>query len=190
MTAPTPPTPSPVCDFCSSQEETPVGLQADPSVGTRPSSVSPQPFPEVTSQTSPHDPLLDEGCEGEEGQFDDTEEGELCAPQKLHPSEQPLLPTPSPSPTPSPASSQVDLMVQHILELKRSVAASPDVADTNVAADLPEAPLHLEGQGSTNETPRDTSVQGEEPNACSVCPSWSFYGSSDGVSSTCGKEAR
>ena len=54
-------------------------------------------------------------------------------------------------------------MVQRILELKRSVAASPDVADTNVAADLPEALLHLEGQDSTNETPMDTSVQGGEP---------------------------
>ncbi len=127
--------------------------------------MSPRPFPEVTSQASFHDSLLDEGCEGEEGQFDDAEEGELCAPQKLHPSEQPLPPTPSPSPMPSPAPSQVDQMVQCILELKCSVAASPDVADTNVAADLPEASSCLEGRGSTNETPMDTSVQGEEPNA-------------------------
>ncbi len=159
LTAPMPPIPSPVCDFRSSREETPIGLQADPSASTRPSSVSPRPFPEVTRQASPRD------CEGEEGQFDDAEEGEPCTLQRLHPSEQPLPPTPSPSPMPSPASSQVDLMVQRILELKRFVAASPDVADTNVAADLPEAPLRLEGQGSTNETPMDTSVQGEEPNA-------------------------
>ncbi len=59
-------------------------------------------------------------------------------------------------------------MGQRILELKCSVAASPDVADTNVAMDLPEAALCLEGQGSTNETPMDTSVQGEKPNACLV----------------------
>ena len=161
MTAPMPPPSSPVRDFRSSREETPIGLQADLSAGTRPSSVSPRPFPEVTSQVSPRDSLLDEGCEGEEGQFDDAEEGELCAPQKLHPSEQPLPPTPSPSPTPSPTSSQVYLMVQHILELKCFVATSPDVADTTVATDLPEAPLRLERQGPT-ETPMDTSVQGEE----------------------------
>ncbi len=75
LTAPTPPISTPVQDFCS-REETPVGLQADPSATTRLLSVSPRPFPEVSSPswTSPRDSLLDEGSEGEEGQFDDAEE--------------------------------------------------------------------------------------------------------------------
>ena len=136
-----PPTSSPVRDFRSSREETPVGLQADSSATTRPLSVSPQPFSEVTS---PRDSLLDEGCEGEEGQFDDAKEGEPCTLQRLHPSEQLLPPTPSPSPTPLPVPSQVDQLVQHILELKRSMAVSPGVTDANIAADLPKAPLRLE----------------------------------------------
>ncbi len=130
----------------------------------RDSHLSPRPVSEAPSplQASPRDSLLDKG---EEGQFDDAEEGEPCTLQRLHPCEQPLLPTPSPSPVPSPVLSQVNQLVQHILKLKRSVAASPDVAQANVAADLPEAPLRQEGQGSTSENPMDTSVQGEEPNA-------------------------
>ena len=76
---------------------------------------------------------------GEEGQFDDVEEGEVCKPHGLHPSEQPLPPSPSPSPTPSPVPSQVSQLVRHILETKRlasgpgfqtvspdAVAVSPD----------------------------------------------------------------
>ncbi len=110
---------------------------------------------------SPHDFLLNEGRKGEEGQFDDAEEDEPCTLQRLHPCEQPLPPTPSPSPMPSPVLSQVNQLVQYILKLKRSVAASPD-APANVAADLPEAPLHQEGQGSMS--PVDTPVQEEEPN--------------------------
>ena len=105
-----------------------------------------QPTSEVPSppRTSPRDSLLDEGCEGEEGQFDDAEEGEPCTLQRLHPSEQPLPPSPSPSLMPSPVPSQVNQLVQHILELKRSVAVSPDVVDAKVDADLLEAPLCLE----------------------------------------------
>ncbi len=107
--------------------------------------MSPRPTSLSLPWTSPHDSLLDEGCEGEEGQFDDAEEGEPCTPQRLHPSEQPLLPSPSPSLTPSPVPSQVNQLVQRILELKCPVAVSPDVVDTNVVADLPEVPLRLEG---------------------------------------------
>ncbi len=146
---------SPVRDFRSSREEAPVGLQADLSASTRPLSVPPQPSP---SRTSPCD-SLGESCEGEEGQFDDTEEGEPCTPPRLHPSEQLLPPSPSPSP------SQVDQLVRRILELKHSVAASPDAVDTCVAAELPEAPLCPKEQGSTNKTPVDTSNQGEKLNA-------------------------
>ena len=116
-----------------------MGLQADLSASTRPLSVPPQLSP---SRTSPCD-SLGKGCEEEEGQFDDAEEGEPCALQRLHPSEQPLppSPSPSPSPTPSPMPSQVDQLVRRILELKCSVAASPDAVGANVVADLPEAPL-------------------------------------------------
>ncbi len=135
LTALTPPTSSPAQDFCLTREETPVGLQADLSASTQLLSVPPQLSP---SRTSPCD-SLGEGCKGEEGQFDAAEEGEPCAPQRLHPSEQPLLP--SPSLTPSPVLSQVDQLVRRILELKHSVAASPDTVDTNVVADLLEAPL-------------------------------------------------
>ena len=127
--------------------------------------MSPRPFSEVSSplQTSPRDSLLDEGIEGEEGQFNDAEEGELCNLQRLHPSEQPLPPSPSPSPTPSPVPSQVC-----ILEIKCSVAVSPDVADV---ADHLEAPSCPEEQGLNDETPMDTSVQGEKPNALHACSS-------------------
>ncbi len=179
LTAPfTPPISSPVRDFRSSCKETPIGLQlqADPPATTRPSSVSPQPSSEVLSplRTSPCDSSLDEGIEGEEGQFDDAEEGELCDLQRLHPSEQPLPPSLSPSPTPSPVPSQVNQLVQRILETKCSVAMSPDIVAessdavpdaVDVVADHPEAPLCPEEQGSNDETPIDTSVQGEKPNA-------------------------
>ena len=108
---------SPVRDFCSMREETPVGLQADLSASTRPLTVSPRPISEVpsSSRTSPRNSLPDEGCKGEEGQFDTTEEGEPCTLQRLHPSEQPLLPSPSPSPMPSLVPSQVNQLVQRIL---------------------------------------------------------------------------
>ncbi len=59
--------------------------------------------------------------------------------------------------------SQVNQLVQCILETKRSIAVSPDIVD--IVADHPEAPLCLEDQGSNNETPMDTSVQGEKLNA-------------------------
>ncbi len=135
------PTSSPVHDFRSSRAETPVGLQADLSASTRPLSVLLQPSP---SHSSPCGSLQGEDCEREEGQFDDAEESEPGTLPRLHPCEQPLPPSPSPSPMPSPVPSQVDQLVQRILELKRSVAASPDaVVDT--VADLPEAPLCLEG---------------------------------------------
>ncbi len=130
--------------------------------------MSPRPTSPSLPQTSPRDSLLDEGCDGEEGQFDDAEEGEPCTPQRLHPSEQPLPPSPSPSPTPSPVPSQVNQLVQCILELKRAVAVSPDAVDAKVVADLPEAPSCSEGRGSVNETPMDISNQGEKPNASHV----------------------
>ena len=66
---------------------------------------------------------------------------------------------------PSPVPSQVNQLVQCILELKRSVAVSPDAVGVDVVVDLPEAPLCPEEQGPTNETPMDTLVQGEQPNA-------------------------
>ncbi len=55
-------------------------------------------------------------------------------------------------------------MVQRIIELTRSVAASPDAVNTSVDADLPPAPSRPEGQASTRNIPMDTSVQGEKPN--------------------------
>ncbi len=141
-----------------------MGLQADLSASTRLLSVPPQPSP---LRSPPHDSLLGEGCEGEEGQFDDAEESEPGTPPRLHPSEQPLLPSPSPSPMPSPIPSQVDQLVQCILELKRSVATSPGtVVDT--VADLPEALSCPEGRGSTNETRLNISNQGEKPNASNI----------------------
>ncbi len=101
---------SPVRDFLSSCEETP-----ESSASTQLSSVSPRP-----SCYSP----LGEGTEGEEGQFDDAEEGEICDPQMLHPSEQLLPPSPSPSPMSSPVPSQVTQLVRHILETKRLASGS------------------------------------------------------------------
>ncbi len=155
---------SPICDFRSSRAETPAGSQTDLSASTRLLSVPPQLSP---LHSSPCGSLLDEDCEGEEGQFDDAEESEPGTPPRLHPCEQPLPPSPSPSPTPLPMPSQVDQLVQRILELKRAVAASPDaVVDT--AADLPEAPSCPEGRGSTNKTPLDSSNQGEKSNASSI----------------------
>ena len=138
-----------------------MGLQADLSAGTRPLSVPPQPSP---LRTPPCD-SLGEGCEGEEGQFDNAEEDEPYNPPRLHPSEQQLPPSPFPSPTPSPMPSQVDQLVRRILELKRSMAASPGAVDTCVAAELPEAPLCPKEQGST---PIDASEQGERSNTSCV----------------------
>ncbi len=121
-TAPsTPPISSPVRDSLPLREKTPVGpqLQADPSASTQPSLVSPRPSPEVLSPCySP----LGEGTEGEEGQFNDAEEGEICHLQRLHPSEQLLPPSLSSSPMPSPVPSQVNQLVQRILEMKCPVS--------------------------------------------------------------------
>ncbi len=153
---------SPVRDFRSQRAEMPMGSQTDLSANTRPLSVPPQPSP---LHTSPCDSLLGEDCKGEEGQFDDTEESEPGTPPRLHPSEQPLPPSPSPSPTPSPVPSQVDQLVQCILELKRSLATSPPAVDICAAAELPEAPLCPKEQGST---PTDTSKQEEESNASCI----------------------
>ena len=155
---------SPVRDFRSSRAETPVGMQANSPVSTRPLSVPPQPSP---SHSSPCDSPLGEDCEGEEGQFDDAEESEPSTPPRLHPCEQPLPPSPSPSPTSSPVLSQVDQLVHRILELKRTVAASP-AAVVDTVADLPEAPLCLERRGPTTETLLNSSNQGEKLNASSV----------------------
>ncbi len=68
---------------------------------------------------------------------------------------------------PSPEPSQVNQLVQCILETKRSAAVSPDAGD--VVADHPEVPLCPEEQGSNDETPMDTSVWGEKPNALPAC---------------------
>ena len=154
--------------------------------------MSPRPSPEVLS---PRYSPLGEGTEGEEGQFDDAEEGEICDSQKLHPSEQPLPPSLPSSPTPSPIPSQVNQLVQHILETKRpvsgpgfqtvspdTVAVSPDIVAMSidavavspdaaaVVADHPEALLCPEEQGPNDTTPMDTSTQGENPNALHTSP--------------------
>ncbi len=155
------PTSSPVRDFRSSRVETPVGPQADLSVCARPLSVPPRPSP---SRPTPCDSLLGEECEGEEGQFDDAEESEPGTPLRLHPCEQPLPPSPSPSPTPSPMPSQMDRLVQHILELKCAVAASPAAVGDTVA-DPPEALLCPGGRGPTTETLLNSSNQGEKSTA-------------------------
>ncbi len=133
---------------------------------TAPASLTSSPVLSL-SRTLSCDSLLDEGCEGEEGQFDDAKEDEPCTPQRLHPSEQPLPPSPSPSPTPSPVLSQVNQLVQRILELKCPAAVSPAVAD--IAADLPGTPLCPEERGSIDKTPMDISNQGEELNASRIC---------------------
>ncbi len=191
LTAPcTPPLSSPVRDF-SSREETPVGpqLRAESPASTQPLSMSPRP---------PCYSPLGEDTEGEEGQFDDAEEGEVCEPQKLHPSEQPLPPSPSPSPTSSPVPSQVSQLVWHILETKRlasgpsyqtvspdapdAVAVSPDAPDAvAVSPDAPDAVAvspdtvdvvveHSEEQRTNDVIPMDISTQGETPNALYTAP--------------------
>ncbi len=113
-----------------------------------------------------------EGTEREKGQFDNAEEGEICDLQKLHPSEQPLPPSPSPSLTPSPVPSQVDQLVQCILETRRPIsgaqAVSPDVVA--VVPDHPETSLCPDEQGVDDVTPMDTSVQGEAPSALRISP--------------------
>ncbi len=118
---------------------------------------------------------LGEDTEGEEGQFDDAEEGDICELQKLHPSEQPLLPSPSPSPTPSPVPSQVSQLVRHILETKclasgtgpqtmspDAVAVSPDAVavSSNTVAFVVDQP---EEQSSNDVAPMDIPTQGETP---------------------------
>ncbi len=121
----------------------------------------------------------------EEGQFDDAEEdasrplppceqplpptptpSPVPSPQPLPPCEQPLLPSLPSSPTPSPVPSQVSMLVQKILEVRRLAvetgilpAASPDVPV--VAADTQK------DKGANDETPMDTSVQEESPRALS-----------------------
>ncbi len=170
----------PMRDFQGSPpEEIPAlpQLQAEPPASARPSSVSLRTSPDVLSSSwaSPHYSSSGEGIEREEGQFDDAEEGETCDPQRLHPSEQPLLPSLSPSPMPSPVPSQVDQLVQHILEMKRPVsgsgpqAVSPDAVA--VVTDHPDASLCPDEQGLNDATPMDTSIQGEAPNASYNSPS-------------------
>ncbi len=200
LTAPCmPPISPPVRDSFSPHEETPIGpqLQTELSAPTQPSSVSLQPSPEVLSPlwTSPRHSPLGEGTEGEEGQFDDAEEGEICDPQRVHPSEQPLPPSLSPSPMPSPVPSQVNQLVQHILETRRlvsgpsyqtvssnTVAVSPDAVavSSDAVAMSPDAVavsptavaavVDPEEQGSNDVIPMDTSIQGETPNALHASP--------------------
>ena len=112
------------------QAESPVNAQQSPA----PSRISPSNLSLSSSRRS----LSDEGVKEEEGQFDDAEEGETCELPKLHPSEQPLLPSPSLSPSSSP--SQVDQMVQRILLAKHQTSevsarsASPDAAAAAVSS--------------------------------------------------------
>ncbi len=135
--------------------------------------VSPQMSPSTLSQLSPHCSLSGEEAEEEEGQFDDTEEGEIRDPPRLHPSEQPLPPSLSPSPTPSPIPSQVDQMVQCILSTK-CPTPGPSTQDTSsdvvAAVSRPDAPLCLEKQGLDDATPMDMSTQGDSLSALNSSP--------------------
>ncbi len=166
LTAPcTSPISPPVPDFLPSRKETPIGpqLQTESPASTQPLSVSPRP---------PCYLPLGEDTEGEEGQFDDAEEGEVCEPQKLHPSKQPLPPSPSPSPMPSPVPSQVSQLVRHILEARRladAVAVSPDAVA--VSSDTVAVVVDQSAKQSLNDvTPMVTSTQGETPNALQAIP--------------------
>ncbi len=143
-------------------------LQAEPLASAQPS-LSPDVLP--SSQASSRS-SSGEGTEREEGQFDDAEEGEICDSQKLHPSEQPLPPSPSPSPTPSPVPSQVDQLVQRILETRRPVSGAQTVSPDIVAVvpDHPETSLCPDEQGVDDVTPMDTSVQEEALNALRISP--------------------
>ncbi len=131
-------------------------------------------FPGVLLQTSSRCSLSGEGLEDEEGQFDDAEEGEIGDSPMLHPSEQPLPPSPSPSPMPSPIPSRVDQMVQRILGTTRPIPGpstqdmSPDIVD--VAVSHSDAPLCLKKQGSNDATPMDMSTQGDSLNALDSSP--------------------
>ncbi len=144
-------------------------LQAELPMPVRQSLVSPQMSPSELSQTSSHFSLPDEGAEEEEGQFDDAEEGEIRDLPQLHPSEQPLPPSPSPSPMPSTSPSRVDQMVQRILSMKRPISgastrdSSPDAVATAVS--YLEAPLCPEDQGLDDANPVDTPIQGDSPSA-------------------------
>ncbi len=172
---------SPVRDL-SSRKETPVEpqLQAESPATTRSLSMSPRP---------PCYSPLGEETEGEEGQFDDAEEGEVCELQKLHPSEQLLPPSTSPSLTSSPVPSQVSQLVWHILETKRlasepgsqtaspdGVAVSPDaVAMSPDTVAVPSDTVAIvviqpEEQGSNDVIPMDTLAQGETLTALSTLP--------------------
>ncbi len=121
----------------------------------------------------------------EEGQFDDAEEDE---PRSLLPCEQPLPPTPIPSPvpspqllppceqplppslpsspTPSPVPSQVSMLAQKILEVRRLAAETGIFAAASL--DIPTiAAKTPKDKGTNDETPMDTSVQEESLSAVS-----------------------
>ncbi len=114
----------------------------------------------VPSRTSPgnlslpssHRSLPNEGVEEEEGQFDDVEKDETREPLKLHPSEQPLPPSPASSPSPSASPSRVDQMVQRILLVKRQTSeasarsVSPDVTATAVSPQKHRSALQLKAR--------------------------------------------
>ncbi len=101
--------------------------------------------------------------------------------------------SPSPSPMPLPVPSQVNQLVQRILETKRpvpgpgfqtmspdAVALSPDtdtmspdsvaMSSDTVVVDHLDASLCLEEQGSNDVTPMDTSIQGKTPNTLRASP--------------------
>ena len=131
--------------------------------------------PPASARSSPRCFSSGEDIEGEEGQFDDAEEGEACGSQRLHPSEQPLPPSLSPSPMPSPVPSQVEQLVQHILETKCPVSGSCTQAMSPnavaVVMDHPDASLYPGEQCVNDVTPMDTSIPGEAPNTSHNSPS-------------------
>ncbi len=147
----------------------PLRLQADSSVDTR---WSPAPS-RASLCNSPLSPschsLFDMGVKEEEGQFDDAEEGETCEPLKLHPSKQPLLPSPSPSLSPSSSPSQVNQMVQCILLTKRQTSeVSAGSVSPGTAVSPLEAPKCLPGKGPDDVSLLDTPAQKDSLNALST----------------------
>ena len=148
-----------------SQAKSPVNAQQSPA----PSWMSPSNL----SLSSSHCSLTDEGVEEEEGQFNDTKEGETRELLKPHPSEQLLPPSPSPSPSPSSSSSRVDQMVQRILCTKHPTSgastrsASPD-AVVAIAMSSPEAPKCSPGQDLDDASPLDAPVQRDSPSALGI----------------------
>ncbi len=147
-----------------SQAESPVNARQSPA----PSRMSPSNL--LLSSTRRF--LFDEGVKEEEGQFDDAKEGETCELPKLHPSKQPLPPSPSPSPLLSSSLSQVDQMVQRILLTKCQTSevsagsVSPDAAATAVSS--LEAPKCLPDQGLDDASPLDAPAQRDSPNTLST----------------------